>query len=233
MSAAADAVTYHDSLAADWEQRYRKRSFLAREAVLRKCLGWRNLSGQLWLDAGCGTGTLSRWLAALGCQVLAVDAAPEMIAAATHLAESYAHSEQLRFARIDTLERLGMQDSSFNGLLCSSVIEYVSDPLACLTEFARVLKPEGLLLVSVPNRHSLVRQLQLRCHHLGKLTGTRWAKFLDYSRQQYSRSEFQKLLTHAGFAMEKVLPFGSPLPSLAQRSRHWGSLLMFMARKCV
>jgi 2-polyprenyl-3-methyl-5-hydroxy-6-metoxy-1,4-benzoquinol methylase len=233
MSAAADAVTYHDSLAADWEQRYRKRSFMAREAVLRKCLKGRNLSGQLWLDAGCGTGTLSRWLAACGCRVLGVDAAPDMIAAATHLAESHGHSEQLRFARIDTLERLGMQDSSFDGLLCSSVIEYVSDPWAGLTEFARVLKPEGLLLVSVPNRHSLVRQAQLSCHQLGSLIGTRWMKFLDYSRQQYSRSEFQKLLTHAGFTMEKVLPFGSPLPSLAQRSRHWGSLLMFMARKCV
>lgn len=229
----ADAVSYHDSLAADWEQRYRKRSFIAREAVLRKCLEGRSLSGQVWLDAGCGTGTLSRWLAACGCRVVGVDASPGMIAAAKHLTESYGHSGRLRFERIDTVERLGMQDSSFDGLLCSSVLEYVTNPAACLTEFARVLKPGGLLLVSIPNRHSLVRQIQLRCHQLGSLLGARWMKFLDYSRQQCSRSEFQELLTRTGFMLEKFLPFGSPLPSLAQRSRHWGSLLMFMARKSV
>lgn len=229
----ADAVTYHDSLAANWEQRYQKRSFTARETVLRKCLEGRNLCGQIWLDAGCGTGTLSRWLAARACRVLGVDASPEMIAAATHLTESYGHSGRLRFERIHTVEHLGMLDASFDGLLCSSVLEYVANPTACLTEFARILKPGGLLLVSVPNRHSLVRQIQLRCHQLGSLMGARWVKFLDYSRQQYSRCEFQELLTQTGFVLERFLPFGSPLPSLAQRSRHWGSLLMFIARKSV
>ncbi|HYA26286.1 MAG TPA: class I SAM-dependent methyltransferase [Terriglobales bacterium] len=224
----ADAVTYHDSLAADWEQRYRKRSFMAREAVLQKCLEGRSLSGQIWLDAGCGTGTLSRWLAARGCHVLGVDASPEMIAAASQFTRLPAAEPRFERAHI---EHLGMQDGSCDGLLCSSVLEYVANPTACLTEFSRVLKPGGLLLVSIPNRHSLVRQVQLRCHQLSSLMGTRWMRFLDYSRQQYSRREFQELLTQTGFALEKVLPFGSPLPRLAQRSRHWGSLLMFMARK--
>jgi ubiquinone/menaquinone biosynthesis C-methylase UbiE len=229
----ANAVAYHDSLAADWERRYQKPSYQAREAVLQECLEGRDLSGQVWLDAGCGSGTLSRCLAARGCRVLGVDASPEMIAAAKDLTESDTNAAQLRFERIETIARLAMDDSCFDGLLCSSVLEYVADPEACLTEFARVLKPGGVLLVSIPNRHSLVRQIQMRCHQLGSLMGARWMKFLDYSRQQYSRSEFQALLMQAGFAHEKALPFGSPLPNLAQRSRHWGSLLMFMARKAV
>jgi ubiquinone/menaquinone biosynthesis C-methylase UbiE len=228
-----DAVAYHDSLAADWERRYQKPAYQAREAVLQKCLQDRDLSGQVWLDAGCGTGTLSRCLAARGCRVLGVDASPEMIAAAKHFTESDRKFSQLRFERIETVDRLAMGDRCFDGLLCSSVLEYVADPKACLAEFARVLKPGGVLLVSMPNRHSLVRQLQVRCHQLGSILGARWMKFLDYSRQQFSRCEFQELLAQAGFALEKALPFGSPLPSLAQRSRYWGSLLMFMARKAV
>jgi ubiquinone/menaquinone biosynthesis C-methylase UbiE len=227
----ADAVAYHDSLAANWERRYQKPSYLAREAVLSRCLDDRDLSGQNWLDAGCGTGTLSRWLAARGCRVTGVDASAEMIAAAKRLTETDRNLGQIRFERIGTINRLAMDDSCFDGLLCSSVLEYVADPKACLAEFARVLKPGGLLLISVPNRHSLVRQLQVRCHQLAILIGVRWMKFLDYSRLQFSRSEFKALLMQAGFAQEKALPFGSPLPGLAQRSRHWGSLLMFVAHK--
>jgi len=231
MSLAA-AVTYHDSLAVDWERRYQKRSFRERETILRKCLEDWNLSGQHWLDAGCGTGTLARWLLTRGCQVLGVDAAAGMIAAANQIT-GQDRSSQLRFECIDTIERLHMKDESFDGLLCSSVLEYVSDSRRCLTEFARVLKPGGLLLVSVPHRHSLVRQVQLACHQSGKLLGTHWAEFLEYSRQQYSKREFDELLSQAGFTVAKVVPFGSPLPNLAKRSRYWGSLLMFMARKPV
>ena len=229
----ADAVTYHASLAADWEQRYRKRSFQMRHTILLKCLEGRNVAGGVWLDAGCGTGTLSRCLAARGCRVLGVDATPEMVAAAIHLAESQGYSDQLKFARVGTIANFAVDDSSLDGVLCSSVLEYVPDPSACLTEFARVLKPGGLLLVSVPNRYSVVRSTQLACHRVGTLLGRGWFKFLDYSRQQYSQREFEGILVRAGFSLEKSLPFGSPLPGLAQRSRHWASLLMFVAHKSV
>jgi 2-polyprenyl-6-hydroxyphenyl methylase/3-demethylubiquinone-9 3-methyltransferase len=228
----ADAVTYYAALAVDWERRYQKRSFQARQAVLLKCLEGRDLAGGFWLDAGCG-GTLSRWLAARGCRVLGVDAAAEMIIAATQLARSHGYSDRLKFARTDTIARLALDDSSLDGVVCSSVLEYVSDPSVCLAEFARVLKPRGLLLVSVPNRHSVVRSTQLACHRVGAFLATGWFKFLDYSCQQYSPREFGGLLRRAGFSMEKLFPFGSPLPGLAQRSHTWASLLMFVAHKSV
>jgi 2-polyprenyl-3-methyl-5-hydroxy-6-metoxy-1,4-benzoquinol methylase len=230
---AADAIAYHSSLAVDWERRYRRRSFQTRQSVLLKCLRGRDLPGNVWLDAGCGTGTLARWLAERGCSVLGVDAAPEMVAAAHHFARSQNHSERLSFVRIRTIAHLALDDCSLDGVLCSSVLEYVPDPRACLAEFTRVLKPGGLLLVSVPNRNSMVRRMQLACHHVGRLVGQSWCKFLDYSRHEYSRPEFERLLRDAGFSGEKLVPFGSPLPGLAQRSRHWAPLLMFVARKTV
>jgi 2-polyprenyl-3-methyl-5-hydroxy-6-metoxy-1,4-benzoquinol methylase len=227
---AADAVAYHASLADDWERRYRKRSFQMRQAVLLKCLqGW-DLAGTVWLDAGCGTGTLARWLATRGCSVLGVDAASEMVATA-RAASDQDYSDRLSFVRVQTIARLALDDCSLDGILCSSVLEYVSDPSACLNEFARVLKPGGLLLVSVPNRNSVVRRMQLGCHRLGTLVGQSWCKFLDYSRHQYSRPEFERLLIHAGLSGKKLVPFGGPLPGLAQRSQHWAPLLMFVAHK--
>jgi len=228
---ATGAVAYHGSLADGWESRYQKSSFQMRQCVLEKCLRGENLTGTLWLDAGCGTGTLARWLAGRGCGVLGVDAAPEMVAAANQSLEFESHSDRLSFVRVSTLARLALDDSSLDGILCSSVLEYLPDPGACLTEFARVLKPGGLLLVSVPNRDSIARRLQLACHHLGGLLGQSWCKFLNYSRNQYSTAEFSRLLAHTGFADEKVVPFGGPLPPLAQRSHHWAPLLMFVAQK--
>ena len=226
-----EAVAYHAQLAGGWEQRYRKRSFKARQAVLAECLQARDLEGSSWLDAGCGTGTLSRLLAERGCRVFGVDAAKEMVEAAGQLAPDGDKSVQLKFEQVDTIARLPLVSNSCDGVLCSSVLEYVSDVDACLKEFARVLRPGGLLLVSVPNRRSMVRLIQAGCHRLGKWLGQSWVTFLDYSRNQYSVNQFERRLAAHGFCSEKIVAFGSPLPKWAQRSRYGGSLLMFVARR--
>ena len=228
---ANQAVNYHASLAGSWEDRYRKLSFQTRQAVLMKCLqGW-DLAGSIWLDAGCGTGTLSRWLATKGCGVLGVDAASEMITAAAQTSAAHKYSTRVGFVQVKTIARLALDDNLLDGVLCSSVLEYVLDPAACLAEFSRVLKPGGVLLISVPNRNSLVRRAQVACHRMGRFVGRDWVKFLDYSRNEYSTREFQRLLQEAGFSGQAPIPFGSPLPRLARRSRSWAPLMMFAAQK--
>ena len=227
----SDAIAYHASLADGWERRSKRRSFRIRRSVLLKCLTGRDLNGTMWLDAGCGTGTLARCLAARGCSVLGVDASAEMIAAAECAARDSNHSDRLSFVRINTIARLALDDNLLDGILCSSVLEYVPDPAACLNEFARVLKPGGLLVVSIPNRGSVARKMQMACHQIGNLLGQTWCGFLDYSRHQYSRNEFEEKLIEAGFLDQTLMPFGGPLPELAQRSRHWAPLLMFVAQK--
>lgn len=226
-----DAVAYHGQLAEGWDQRYRKRSFKAREAVLVECLQGRDLTGSAWIDAGCGTGTLSRLLAERGCRVLGVDAAAEMVEAAGQQASSLDGSLTVKFEKVGTIARLPVMSSSCDGVLCSSVLEYVSDVDACLKEFARVLRPGGLLLVSVPNRLSMVRRTQAGCHRLGKFLGQTWVAFMHYSLNEYSVDQFESRLHACGFCAEKVVAFGSPLPKWVQRSRFGGSLLMFVARR--
>ena len=228
---AAEAVNYHASLATSWEDRYRKLSFQTRQTVLMKCLqGW-DLAGSLWLDAGCGTGTLSRWLATKGCGVLGVDAASEMITAAAQTAAAHKYSTRVSFIQVKSIARLALEDNLLDGILCSSVLEYVSDPRACLAEFSRILKPGGILLVSVPNRNSVVRRVQAACHRLGRLIERDWVRFLDYSRHEYSTHEFHRLLKQTGFLGQDPVPFGSPLPRLALRSRCWAPLMMYAAQK--
>lgn len=229
-----DAVSYHGNLAADWEGRYAKRSFLARKEVLEECLQGRDLNGTQWLDAGCGTGTLTRFLAEKGCSVTGLDAAPQMIAEARQQAQSHAHCLQMQFevAGCDgagTMEKLHDATASMDGVLCSSVLEYLSEPEQHIAEFARVLKRGGILLISVPNADSVVRQAQVAVHGWGRRLGRRWLEFIEFSQNEYSVEEFEELLAAQHFKTEKVIVFGSPIPRWLQRLRAGGSLLMFVA----
>jgi 2-polyprenyl-6-hydroxyphenyl methylase/3-demethylubiquinone-9 3-methyltransferase len=239
-----DAVAYHRELAVGWDQRYKKPAFRARLRAFEECLAGRDLHGQHWLDAGCGSGTMARYLAEVGASVLAVDAAEEMISVAREIASQYVaspnvaienvasedeHSRPLRFQHIPTIAHLPLPNQSLDGILCSSVLEYVPDPPACLAEFARVLRPGGLLIVSVANRNSLIRRAQVGMHRLGRLLGQRWCAFLDYSQNDYTATDFRALLKEHGFATSKVIPFGSPIPHWLQRREFGGSLLVFSA----
>ncbi|MFZ0300572.1 MAG: class I SAM-dependent methyltransferase [Candidatus Sulfotelmatobacter sp.] len=241
---AKDPVAYHRELAMGWEQRYQKPAFKARLRAVEECLAGHDLHGQHWLDAGCGSGTLARYLLEAGANVLGVDAAEEMITLAHELASQHVAKQdvlkldaamqneptpQLRFEHIATIAHLPAADQSLDGILCSSVLEYVPDPAACLAEFTRVIRPRGLLVVSVANRNSIVRRAQLATHRLGRVLGQRWCAFLDYSHNDYAAAGFRRVLKHHGFAAKRVIPFGSPIPHWLQRREFGGSLLAFCA----
>ena len=97
------------------------------------------------LDAGAGTGALSRELAAALPTVhpVLVDLSPAMLARA----------EDLRDLRaVASLDALPFHDGQFDVVLCAWVIETVDDPRAVVTELLRVLRPGGLLLYSFCSR---------------------------------------------------------------------------------
>ncbi len=138
---------------------------------------------------------------------------------------------RLRFQHIETIARLPRDSNSADGILCSSVLEYVPDPEACLTEFARVLRPGGILVVSVPSAHSVIRRAQITCNRVGQILGANWITYLSYSKNQYLHQEFERVLDSRGFCLERAVPLGGPLPRWMQRTHTWGPLLMFSARK--
>jgi 2-polyprenyl-6-hydroxyphenyl methylase/3-demethylubiquinone-9 3-methyltransferase len=223
------AVAYHERLAASWDERYQKPAFRARLRVLEECLAGRQLQCQEWIDAGCGAGTLARYLADKGCNVLGVDASSEMISAARQAAQPAEHPERVRFQQIETIAALPIHDSSFDGVLCSSVLEYVADAPTCLAEFHRVLRPNGLLVVSIANRRSIIRRAQVTAHRLAKVLRRKWLPFLEHSRNEYTVASFRLLLEKHGFEVERAIPFGSPIPVWLQDWEFGGSLLMFGA----
>jgi ubiquinone/menaquinone biosynthesis C-methylase UbiE len=227
-----DAVSFHEALASEWEQKYCNCSFANRAEILLDCLRGVGLSGTVWLDAGCGTGTLARWLAKQGCEVEAVDAAPEMLRVAREVTSRTSGLVPITFRQIATVEALPFPPNCFDGVLCSSVLEYVPDPDTCLEELRRVLRPNGILVISVPSARSIVRTLLRVTHACTAKIGRSWPKYLAVSKHQYSIREFRALLKAHALVTEKSLCFGlSITPCFVVRNQALGSLLMFRARK--
>lgn len=105
------------------------------------------LAGKSALDVGCGAGLLCEPLARMGAAVTGVDAAPENVEAAKAHAALSGLSIDYRAGEI-AAQGLG----TFDVVSSMEVIEHVTDPAAFLAELARHLKPDGLLLMSTPNR---------------------------------------------------------------------------------
>ncbi len=219
-----DAVVYHSEIASQWESNYTSGAFSPRFEVILDLLANSDLRGQKWLDAGCGTGSLARFLAERkGCSVLGVDASDGMISNCTA-------APNTEFAQIKDICETGLPDAAFQGVLCSSVIEYVPDPAVAVRELHRVLKKDGLLLLSAPNSHPLARWPVVILYWLTKRLGRRrMFQFLDYSRHSYSESGLCRLLESCGFRAETVRTYATWIgkkPILGH-----GTLVMVRARK--
>ena len=134
------------------------------------------LLGKTALDVGCGAGLLCEPLARLGADVTGVDAAPENIEAAKSHAAGAGLSINYRAGEIASQ---GL--SQYDVVTCMEVIEHVMDPAAFVHELVRHLKPDGLLLLSTPNRTPASRVFLVEAaERLGQVPrGTHdWNKFL-------------------------------------------------------
>jgi ubiquinone/menaquinone biosynthesis C-methylase UbiE len=100
------------------------------------------------LDAGCGEGYGCKLLAAAGARrCVGVDIDEGTIAAAR---AAYA-DEGLEFEQGD-IAKLPFADASFDVVTCFETIEHVPAQHEAVAELARVLRPDGTLLISSPNR---------------------------------------------------------------------------------
>ena len=112
--------------------------------VFDECLAQTRLSGQRTLDAGCGYGAFSEAAAKRGAAVISLDIGERLVA----LTIARAGSRGL----VADVCQLAIRDQSFDVVISSEMLEHTDAPERAIKELARVLRADGLLVLTTPNR---------------------------------------------------------------------------------
>ncbi len=196
-----------DAKAPEWSAKYEPDGRLTgRLASLAEAVRGQFPPGSTVLDLGCGTGELARALAEMRMQVTACDISVEMLRRAV---ESD-HAGSVEWAQLGTAWRtLPLRSSAFDAVIASSVLEYVEDPVSILGECARVLRPGGTVLCTVPDTRHWIRRIERLARVLSHVPGVqlvsrsrpqlaRYILYLHISRQRHAERWWHAAATEAG-----------------------------------
>jgi ubiquinone/menaquinone biosynthesis C-methylase UbiE len=103
------------------------------------------------LDIGCGPGVMTEVVLERGGVFEGLDLSPEMVREGK---EKFGHLDGVHFAE-GNIEALDADNNSYDQLICMAVIEYLKTPDKALSEIARVLKPGGIAIITVPKRWNI------------------------------------------------------------------------------
>jgi len=106
-------------------------------------------AGERVLDVGCGEGHFASALLNAGAEVVGVDIAAEPLRRARE------RHPELDLRQIAAEGAWPLQDASFDAVWAGEVIEHVADTAGWLSELRRVLRSDGILLLSTPDHGRL------------------------------------------------------------------------------
>jgi len=161
------------------------------------------------LDAGAGRGTLTLALAERGYRVAALD---ESAAFASHLHSRLAHAAASRalppvagapwpMPTRGDVAALPFAAAAFDGVVCGEVLEHLPDDAAAVAELARVLRPGGILVATVPAGQARYSWLD------------RWAGHV----RRYELEKLRTLFAMRGFTVLRLHHWGFPFGLLYER----------------
>ncbi len=181
------------------------------ETIREACGRYLSANQRRVIDVGCGPGYLLVDLRDRGFDCLGVDFNPLVVDVAK---QCFGLNVQVR-----TIENLGEMDPGFDLVLLSHVLEHVTDPLALLASIRRIMKPNGIVVIEVPDpEYCRTRAAFYR----GSLA---WGDYPPHHLTFWSPQALEKVLLRAGF--EVLMCKSRPYPEKLQtrysfvRERGW------------
>jgi SAM-dependent methyltransferase len=199
------SATDYDPIAEKYAAGVDKRRFNAlyeRPAMLALLPDVRGLAV---LDAGCGPGWYADFLAAHGASVTAVDASARMAALA---GERLGARAAVHFADMARLAGI-VGDATLDLVVSSLALHYVADLAPLFLEWARVLKPGGLLVFSTHHPLYNLERLRGTDYLATELVAETWAWLGPVQFYRRPLSAITEPMSAAGFAIERLV---EPLP---------------------
>jgi SAM-dependent methyltransferase len=169
------------------------RYWLARFGPLR--------SDQVLLDCGAGTGRFAEEMAA-HCRVLVLDDHEESL---RRLRQRFSAEQVLRVSA----EGIPLADHSIDAITAMDVLEHIEHDSVAVREFARVLKPGGRAIVTVPASMALWSDWDVGLHHFRRYDRRRLAALFPSSDWEILHVKYTNTLVY-------------PLVWMVRKWRAWG-----------
>lgn len=145
------------------------------------------------------------------------------------------HSERWRVVNLEVARRpfpnlvlydgsiFPFQDNSFDAVLCLDVLEHVPNDSLMLSEIARVLKPDGMLVLTTPSIEHDFRELRMPLGNRAK----EWSQaeqHWGHVRSGYSIGELVCLCHEAGLKVVAVEKYAATLAHVVFQLWYLGGL---------
>ena len=131
-------------------------------------------AGKTVLDLASGEGYGAELLAQVAASVIGVDVSAEAI---IHAQSRYAN-DRLHFLQA-AIHNVPLQDKRFDLITCFETIEHVHEQEKALGELARLLKDDGILLISTPNHAFFAKEDKPWPWHVKEFDETEFRAFLE------------------------------------------------------
>ncbi len=139
------------------------------------------------LDIGCGFGETLGYHKKRGCEVFGVEADENI----RRVADKYGYT-----VHIGLFDSKNFPHNSFDYVTMDQVMEHVQQPVKVLEGIARVLRPGGVAILSVPNAHGWG----------ARLFGHRWIHWhAPYHMQFYSVRSINEAVSRSGLKIERTM----------------------------
>lgn len=174
------------------------------------------------LEVGPGSGVYLPYLSETSVDVIAADIEPIHLEHLKPLEEKYKNLKLMK----DDITNTALQNTFFDFILCSEVIEHIENSQAVLNNFAKILKPDGTLVLTTPQKFST---LEVLCK-IAFLPGIIQIVRLIYGEAILETGHIncmtEKTLSNqiqqSGFTVVKKEKFGVYLPVIAEFMGNFG-----------
>ena len=188
--------------------------YSSHQIVLDLCRGATTI-----LDIGCSAGVLARDLAADGATVDGIEYDP------IDAEEARSACRQVVVGDLETMRLDALPAGGYDIVLCADIIEHLRDPVAALARLRPLLKPDGRLIISVPN----IANWSMRLTHLAGRWDYQERGLMDRTHLRFfTHRTIRRTVEDAGFQVERV-DVSCPLPVLRRepfnRAAHAAALV--------
>lgn len=190
------------------------------------------VDGKRVLDAACGPGKYAELLMEKGAAVTGFDLSPRMI----HLAKERNKGNGHFFVH-DLSKPLDQLDgASFDVVLCALALQYLEDWTPAIIEFARLLKPNGILVLSIEHpffEYNYFKSTQYFRTEAVRCTWTGFGIPVEVNSFRRSLGGCMAPLTNNGFYIDQLI---EPKPVDAYKAldeKHYDELMAFPAFMCI